>query len=401
MEPYVAWIDYSSAEQERMRQALALLKSQDTRDELGLGMIRDSLADLLFPGTSTIQTRLRYFLIVPWLYRELEASGSVTAARIANSIVRAEKNLIPRLREEPGAFGKVAGERIQRLPSSVYWAGLQRWGIFRQNWSQARLHEAWDEVKEHNRGVLIPEDGGIAPRYISLWDPRLPSPPAGWKENITLEMSPDEALYLKGRMELLDGSLLAHIAEHRADLEADYLWNAIGNLPPKLAEMLRQAQAFSLLMYGAARLYNVALCRQSEHEHHRDKLEDHEEKMADWADTMVGFEREWEPAELWSFLEGEQLVISSNRPDRLFVESWFDLLRRRGPRALATDEAARDLIRKREWNLKQNRARLHNANRLATWGGSSGTAFIDYRWFRVRGLLADLYQGLDRSQGGA
>lgn len=70
--PFIGWVDYSPKERDRMRQALALFKENDTRDELGLGSIRDALADLLFPGTSTIQTRLRYFLFVPWIYQELD-----------------------------------------------------------------------------------------------------------------------------------------------------------------------------------------------------------------------------------------------------------------------------------------------------------------------------------------
>ena len=40
---------------------------KESRDELGLGAIRASFADALFPGTSTIQTRLRYMLFVPWV----------------------------------------------------------------------------------------------------------------------------------------------------------------------------------------------------------------------------------------------------------------------------------------------------------------------------------------------
>lgn len=42
-----------------MHRILAQFKERDTRDELGLGSLRDAIADLLFPGTSTIQTRLR------------------------------------------------------------------------------------------------------------------------------------------------------------------------------------------------------------------------------------------------------------------------------------------------------------------------------------------------------
>lgn len=46
----------------RPRRIIDLFDEKDTRDELGLGAARDALSDLMFPGTSTIQTRLRYML---------------------------------------------------------------------------------------------------------------------------------------------------------------------------------------------------------------------------------------------------------------------------------------------------------------------------------------------------
>ena len=66
----LAWIDFDEAERQRAQRIMALFQERETRDELGLGGIRDSIADHLFPGTSTIQTRLRYMLFIPWLYRD-------------------------------------------------------------------------------------------------------------------------------------------------------------------------------------------------------------------------------------------------------------------------------------------------------------------------------------------
>lgn len=43
----------------KMAEVIDLFREHDTRDELGLGVICDALADLLFPGTSTLQTRAR------------------------------------------------------------------------------------------------------------------------------------------------------------------------------------------------------------------------------------------------------------------------------------------------------------------------------------------------------
>ena len=66
------WLDYSEQERHRALDVISLFKLQDTRDELGLASIRDAFAERFFPGTSTIQTRARYFLFVPWLSLEVE-----------------------------------------------------------------------------------------------------------------------------------------------------------------------------------------------------------------------------------------------------------------------------------------------------------------------------------------
>ena len=65
MKPTLTWLDMTASDRDRMRRALDLFKEVGTVDELGLGTIRDHLSDALFPGTSSIQTRLRYYLFVP------------------------------------------------------------------------------------------------------------------------------------------------------------------------------------------------------------------------------------------------------------------------------------------------------------------------------------------------
>ena len=76
------WLDYSERERRKMLDVVDLFREHDTRDELGLGSVRDAFADMLFPGTSTIMTRARYFLLVPWTYQRLERQR-VGSAEIA------------------------------------------------------------------------------------------------------------------------------------------------------------------------------------------------------------------------------------------------------------------------------------------------------------------------------
>ena len=131
MPSVLAWIDHDSKARERTLRILSLFQEKESRDELGLGSVRDSFADQLFPGTSTIQTRLRYMLFVPWIYHSLEEKR-LPAESFAIQADKLERDLVQPLMDsddQAGVFGKTAGKRLKRLPSSVYWAGLGAWGI--------------------------------------------------------------------------------------------------------------------------------------------------------------------------------------------------------------------------------------------------------------------------------
>ena len=75
----LAWLDYSEADQRRAREIITIYsRSARVAMNLGLGRIRDALSDTLFPGTSVLLTRARYFLFVPWLFREGEGAAAAT-----------------------------------------------------------------------------------------------------------------------------------------------------------------------------------------------------------------------------------------------------------------------------------------------------------------------------------
>ncbi len=60
----IGWIDFTTNDRNRIGSVLDLMKPEGMVDELGLGTIRDALANQLFPGISTIQTRAKYFLLL-------------------------------------------------------------------------------------------------------------------------------------------------------------------------------------------------------------------------------------------------------------------------------------------------------------------------------------------------
>ena len=54
-----AWIEIDQAESQRAKRILALIQERESRDELGLDAIRNSIANDLFPRSTTIQNRLQ------------------------------------------------------------------------------------------------------------------------------------------------------------------------------------------------------------------------------------------------------------------------------------------------------------------------------------------------------
>ena len=63
----LGWVDFSKADREKVLDVMNLLQEQGAVDEIGIGLIRDAFANYFFPGTSTVQTRAKYFFIVPYI----------------------------------------------------------------------------------------------------------------------------------------------------------------------------------------------------------------------------------------------------------------------------------------------------------------------------------------------
>ena len=101
------WLDYSERERRKMLDIVDLFREHDTRDELGIGSVRDTFADLFFPGTSTIMTRARYFLLVPWTYRRLEKQR-IRSDQIAERARRAEIDLVEAIERSDDNDGNIA-----------------------------------------------------------------------------------------------------------------------------------------------------------------------------------------------------------------------------------------------------------------------------------------------------
>jgi hypothetical protein len=397
MKPSLTWLDLTARDRDQMRGVLDLFREQGTVDEMGLGSLRDALSDALFPGTSSIQTRLRYLLFVPWLYQRLEARKSGDVAQEARAL---EVKLIDRLAESDdldGIIGIQSRSTLSRLPSSVYWAGLIRWGLFVPAKNLSWYHTHFAGLTRRRGEVATPDDPGVVWERERTWHPRLPGPPTDFPDTASFALTFEEADFIRGRFEeRCPGTLLSWLAREGSSSPAPRFWDdGIAQASaPETRVLIELARRFSLHVEGAPLLYNLLLAeRRQERDGGEEELVDaYRAELATWA-TAEAAEAPFAPHTLWAFLAQRGARLPD--PQRKFVERWSARIAATGPASLPDDAEARALIEARELALKGRRARLANPDRLLDWSGRVGVGRMDFRWFRVRQLLVDLHRGLE------
>ena len=398
------WLDYSERERRKMLDVVDLFREHDTRDELGVGSVRDAFADMLFPGTSTIMTRARYFLLVPWAYQRLERLR-VRSAEIAARARQAELNLvepIERSDDNDGNIGKVAKTTLKRLPSSVYWQGLSVWGIRSFRGAQVQYHRSLDryyvQLTRHGGRASerdVEHDDLVSPN----WHAGLIPPPEDFPRECSLSLTRSEAEYLAERIRLspaCSGSLLAElVAQRRRSDDVPFAWEHphCAKLPPKLREMLDHAQNFSEVMHGAPLLYNLILAEQARR---GEGVAKYRRAFAEWAKSLSARSRvlaQWKRERFWELVRAVNPRITAHTHE--FINTWWDLALAGDAARLRDSSTARLLIRDRERRLKKNLARIDNPRAQELWTGDSGTAQLEFRWFISQRLLGDIFDGLE------
>ncbi len=396
MSSTLTWIDHDPKERDRMNQILSLFSESETRDELGIGPIRDSFADLLFPGTSTIQTRLRYMLFIPWIYKSLEEK-QVPSAEIARRARNMELSLIVPLEEagdHDGIIGKEAREKLKRLPSSVYWSGLWAWGLKRFPDSQDRYHQGLDSLYQRRRIQRRTQDDEVRHQPLNTWHLKLPPIPIDFPEKASFKLTRDEAEFIKEQIvHSYPQSFLRFLVNRVVSADVPFPWehSQARSFKKEHQLILHHAQMFSEVMYGANILYNLILV---EMERERFDTGYYLQMMQKWRESLdIRHLREWSLSELWTVLAGQGHTISNQL--KSFVLNWVNLVKADSG-SLARNRSARKLIELREWKLKGNRSRLRNQRMRDQFTGRAGLNRLDYRWHRAKVFLQDLCKGLKR-----
>jgi hypothetical protein len=393
----LTWLDSSLEDQRRMREILGMFAEAESRDELGIGQVRDAFSDLLFPGTSTLHTRARYLLLVPWCYRDAAGKrGAATAARVE----RTERRLVDVLRkagETDGLIGRVAGVHVKTLPSSIYRSALERYGI--------RISDddtmSWPETSEA---------GELVERGQNAWHHTLPPAPAGFPDEVAggLRLTGDEARWLRERIvNSSPESLLAHLLNngHRPAGTSAAPWDDPSALdaPEPAASQLLHARRFSVCMHGAALLYNLLIGERYEKAGFTEVVEPtvaYRGSLDEWAGRVNDLQdlSGWNRQQMWDFVIAQNPRIASNGFARRFVDRWLDAVVTGEAASPADADGLRKLVAAREQAIKKAQSRLSNDKLLASWSGGSGSNQLVFRWPQVKRTLTDVHDGCELAE---
>ncbi|UOQ44850.1 DUF6361 family protein [Halobacillus salinarum] len=390
----IGWIDYSSEHKNKVMAVLDLLSDKGAIDELGTGSIRDGFGDIFFPGTSTIQTRAKYFFIVSYLLMELEKEPHSSYKDFLEELAQREVDLIDTLVETnaEGVIGARARKKLKRKPSSIYWNGLRTFEFFKHahlslnNYAKAfltlRRKQEADRSLGHEEGDIVNAEG--AEYNSTFWQCLLP--PFDWRESLSMDLTYQEAVFMKEKIltsPKSKDSLFAFLLKEEAEKVRQVdKFEAIGKmfpLPDGIRQDYEMAERFSKFISGANIRYNVLL---SNHENSVAL-----DKWRNWLDS--------------SFVKHE--FASFRYSDVLFRLQIYNPLLKRflgewQKTVLSGHEQEIDkLLVKREIELKsKDRAKLFNSKNYAYEDGSwLGAEKLQYRYPNSKILLQDIFDGLE------
>ena len=317
------------------------------------------------------------------------------ANRVLRAIDSAEKDCGIRLLEaDPKAEG-VIGSRVlpkgwvARKPSDIYWNGIRTFGIFcdyglsipeyvslavklKEQKSVSRLGNRNDDAEENDKDDSDAGDIG----NIRFWN--LPIYHDDWRDNLTIELTQEEAFYLDKQIQKsTKGSLLEYVLKNHIDLnEYDDFASLTAELSEKVSEklayMMKLACDFNNLVYMARVRYNVMLS-EDENTYANDE----------WSRLLPDI-RHNATVDLDAVFGELQLINPRAKSFLCGIQTAF----------MASDiDMADELIRKRERSLKgAARAKLSRTKEFdhSKWVGGG---MLDYRFSNARRIVNDIYAG--------
>ncbi len=392
----LGWIDFSKTERDKTLIIISTLSETGTLDEIGIAPIRDSFSRLFFPGTSTIQTRAKYFLIVPYALKDIERDYRNTPSEVQKQLNKVEKEcgkiLYESNKSEAGLIGKNAlaiNKWVKRTPSDIYWAGIKRYGIFTGDnlslsdyirLSCALKREKRNQISMGNRNDKAEENdqddrdaGDLI--FKQFW--KLPVYKTDWRHNLSMQLTKEEAIFLKQQIiETCQGSILACILENDIEEFLDCksfqdIGKIIHRFPKELQDEYMLAISFSEFVYCIRTVYNIIIS-DGKNEVADEELKRLLPNFPNYANIDLD--------EIW------RLHGPDNNPLlRRFLDECQDYIKEKNIVSL------KECITRREVHLKGgNRAKTKQPGAYTDWLGGG---MLDYRFSIGKTIIEDIMEG--------
>jgi hypothetical protein len=343
-------------------------------------------------------------LFVPWILKKME-KNRVPSENISQRVKREEIKLCNSLLEmgfKDGVIGAISGEGLQRFPSSIYWAGLQTWGIRKFRGSLNDYYQGLNSYYHLKKGNITRDDQDVLlyRNFGENWDEGLPESPEELPGKEGLDLTKNEAQYLREKLLInCRESLLTNIINlgKTAIEEEDFVWKNtfIDKLNNDLQIKVMHAQNFSVIMQGAALVYNYLLAEKKESE---ELINKYKEKLAEWQIAMSSRAEiflNWNLEHFWNLVYSELTVNVPSRTRR-FIDQWIEIVLKNIDDIFVNKNEMEKFIYARELEVKGRRSRLRNPDYLAKWSGAAGTGQLDYRWQVVDRIINDIIRGLNK-----
>lgn len=392
----LGWIDFSKSERNKVLSVLDMLSEAGTLDELGIAPVRDGFANIFFPGTSTIQTRAKYFLIVPYALKDMEYGNESNPNRVLRAFDEVERHCGERFlqngKDTDGIIGSRSlrqGRWVKRTPADIYWAGLRSYGIFTGGTlSLAEYVRAMCAMKNQkntltklgNRNDRAEEKGGDdrdAGGLFRMQFWKLPTYDQDWEKDLDIKLTAEEGEFLKRQIvTTYPDSMMAYILKNNLTkvLEADsfqQLESLTHLFPAQIRKDYTLANSFSAFLFVLRTIYNLIVSEgeNSEAEH-------------GWS-NMEPCLKEYADVRLESIFE--RLQIHGN----VFLHRF--LLKSQALMAAGDLEGMKTEIRRRERELKQNRAKTMHPGEFDShiWYGGGA---LDYRFGNAKVIMRDIFE---------
>jgi hypothetical protein len=279
----IGWIDFSPDHRDKVATVIDLLKPEGKIDELGIGVIRDALSDTFFPGFSTIQTRAKYFLIVPRILKEYQIQYENRKNKPAlKEYLRTRENQIIRFlaekyrdTDEQGIFGiTLAGttRELARKPSSIYWSGLRLFNIVNTHLSLTEYIARQDRQDSLIDLLTMTDDekgDDLDAGYEDPFGIKLPDNNQNWDQDLSIEPEYEEADFLRDK--IIDNhqdKLIGQMLKNRKLIDLFVKIRSFGDLcdvfwekeiPIETKRLLKLAKDFNEIIHGAHIRYNCLL----------------------------------------------------------------------------------------------------------------------------------------------